>query len=498
MSNNQNSNIQPEENEIDEVVFNESYEAEEVESTVITPEESLVEEPVAMVELSEDYEDEDELDRIPLDETTNQSSTNQSRNQRTSKKNKKPVGLGVTAMILGILSILLFCNPILGLVLGAVAVVLGIVASARGNGKQMGNAGIIMGVISLLCYLVIFIIFGGVFHNVNKFDVELTDTAWRRTTDGSVLYLYSDGTFIDVEKEGDFTDNFYSGTYDILAYEETGISFSGIEANYDTEYSYDVHLYVDTYVSDGEERNNIANTIQYLFLFDVKYADGDVVSVCAHDTERYGNIYPVKETVLIYPSNDNVYIPGNATDESATETEASTESITETETEVSTEATTETETEASTEGTTETTTEVTSEATTEVSTEPVTEATTEASTEPATETTTEVNTEATTDTENEATTTTEATGDNDSLWGDMEDFFEDAKDEFDEFSSSASEEWEDNSEEFNSVFDEASSAFDEASSAIDEIEEQIDTNKIQQFFQGIIKAIQDWLSKWGF
>lgn len=493
MSDNQNSNIQPEENEIDEVVFNESYEAEEVESTVITPEEPLVEEPVAMVELSEDYEDEDELDRIPLEETTIQSSANRPRNQRTSKKDKKPVGLGVTAMILGILSILLFCNPILGLVLGAVAVVLGIVASARGNGKQMGNAGIIMGVISLLCYLVIFIIFGGVFHNVNKFDVELTDTAWRRTTDGSVLYLYSDGTFIDVEKEGDFTDNFYSGTYDILAYEETGISFSGIEANYDTEYSYDVHLYVDTYVSDGEERDNIANTIQYLFLFDEKYADGDVVSVCAHDTERYGNIYPVKETVLIYPSNDNVYIPGNATDESATETEASTES------------TTEIEMEASTESETETETEVTSEATTEVSTEPVTESTTEASIEPATETTTEVNTEATTDTENEATITTEATGDNDSFWGDMEDFFEDAKDEFDEFSSSASEEWEDNSEEFNSVFDEASSmadeassAFDEASSAIDEIEEQIDTNKIQQFFQGIIKAIQDWLSKWGF
>ncbi len=497
MSDNQNSNIQPEENEIDEVVFNESYEAEEVESTVITPEEPLVEEPVAMVELSEDYEDEDELDRIPLDETTNQPSTNRSRNQRTSKKNKKPVGLGVTAMILGILSILLFCNPILGLVLGAVAVVLGIVASARGNGKQMGNAGIITGVISLLCYLVIFIIFGGVFHNVNKFDVELTDTAWRRTTDGSVLYLYSDGTFIDVEKEGDFTDNFYSGTYDILAYEETGISFSGIEANYDTEYSYDVHLYVDTYVSDGEERDNIANTIQYLFLFEEKYSDGDVVSVCAHDTERYGNIYPVKETVLIYPSNDNVYIPGNTTDESATETEASTEATTETETEASTEPATETTSEVISETTTETTTEA--------STEPVTEAATEASTEPVTETTTEVSTETTTEAENETEVTTEATGDNDSFWGDMEDFFEDAKDEFDEFSSSASEEWEDNSEEINSVFDEASSmadeassAFDEASSAIDEIGEQIDTNKIQQFFQSIIKAIQDWLSKWGF
>ena len=152
MNENKDKNIQSEENLEAEVVFNEAYDAKEVESTVITEEEEVLGQ--------EDFEDEDELDRIPLENeptmqevltevsnTANDSKSHQMNstgipgreNGQSSGSEKKEYGLGVTAMILGILSILLFCIPFFGIVLGAVSIVLGIVASAKNNGKKNGT-----------------------------------------------------------------------------------------------------------------------------------------------------------------------------------------------------------------------------------------------------------------------------------------------------------------------------------------------------------------------
>lgn len=415
MSENQNNHSSERDRESDaDVVFDESYDAGEVESVVLSDPDG-----------KEEFEDEDELDRIPL---------------------KQEYGLGLTAMILGIISILGFCVPVIGLVLATVSLVLGIVAAAKNNGKKMGISGIIMGSIVLLSYLVIFIFFGGVFGMVSKNQDRLTDTAWRRTTDGSVLYLYSDGTFIDVEQEGVFTDNFYSGTYDILSYEDTGLDFVVLEGQYDTDYAYDVYLYVNTYVKDGTEREDIAGTIRYLYLFERDYDTGDVVDVCTHDATQYGAVYPVKETNMAFPTIGNQYIS------SMEEAEPDT-SITEEEPDAS----------------------ITEE-------EPLQ---------------TEEQTGESTEAEN---TTAENTATN-SFW---DDFSSSMSEEWEK----NSEEWERNSESISSAAEnissvaenissaaeEASSEAEEASSAVEEIKENLDVNGIWKFFQNIFQWFQDLFS----
>ncbi|MDE7366200.1 MAG: tripartite tricarboxylate transporter TctB family protein, partial [Lachnospiraceae bacterium] len=390
------------------------------------------------------YEHDDELDRIPLEqEPTLTAKVNPNAKQKEESRNPE-YGLGLTAMILGILSILGFCIPPLGLVLATVAFILGIVAAAKNNGKKMGVSGIIMGVIVLLSYLVTFIFFDGMFGMISRNQDRLTDTAWRRTTDGSVLYLYKDGTFIDVEQEGVFTDNFFSGTYDILSYEDTGLHFTGLEEAYNTDYAYDVYLYVNTYVSNGEEREDIAGTIRYLYLFERSYETGDAVDVCAHDSSQYGSVYPVKETRMEYPTIGNQYIAGTEGEGSDTEiSEVSSDDITDTVTEEMTESQTETG-------------------------ESITGDTNVGSTE----------------------TGSGSIGTNDP-WGGIGSWIQDSKEDIEDFNASVSEEFEKNSENISSAMEDVSSAAEEASSAIEDIGQSVDGNSIWSFFQKIFQWIQD-------
>lgn len=458
------------ETELDtEVVFNEAWDGEEVESLDLTEE-----------NVHDTYEDEDELDRIPLEqeptmqevvaelqqekgnsEPIHGTGTNQGTKGKEGSR-KQEYGLGLTAMILGILSILGFCIPPVGLVLATVSFILGIVSAARNNGKKMGISGIIMGIIVLLSYLVTFIFFDGVFGIISRNQDRLTDTAWRRTTDGSVLYLYKDGTFIDVEQEGVFTDNFYSGTYDILTYEDTGLHFTGLEGTYNTDYAYDVYLYVNTYVSNGEEREDIAGTIRYLYLFKRSYETGDAVDVCAHDSTQYGSVYPVKETRMEYPVLGNQYIAGTEAEGSDTESsEGSGDDITDTAAEEITESVT-VPTEASQTETSQTETEA------PVSGETVTG-------DPAVESTE---------------TGSGSTG-SDSPWGGISDWIQDSKEEMEDFNASVSEEIEKNSENISSAIEEAGSAVEEASSAVEDIGQNVDGDSIWKFFQKIFQWLRD-------
>ena len=159
----------------------------------------------------EDIIDEDEwLEEDVSGEQSVEPAKNEPKTGTETDSKKPEYALGIAAMALGILSLLLFCIPVLGLVLATVAIILGIVAAARDNGKKMGISGIVMGSIGMLSYLIIILFFGGVLSSVNQNRDYFSGTAWRNTTDGSVLYLYSDGTFIDVEQEGVFSDNFYA------------------------------------------------------------------------------------------------------------------------------------------------------------------------------------------------------------------------------------------------------------------------------------------------
>lgn len=344
---------------------------------------------------------------------------------------KKVRGFGIAAMILGILSILLICVQPFGVVLAVAAVVLGILGVVKAQGKGMATSGIVMGGISLVTGVIILIFFGSIFQNTFGSADELSGTAWRKGADGSVLYLYKDGTFIHVDRENDFTDNFYSGTYMVCDYKDSGVRSQEIENTYDTDSVYELKLYVTMYVEDGKEQENISGTMQYMYAFQKKYHKGDVVQVCAHDREMFGSFYPVVETELKKPVIGNQYVPGLTEDSS--ETEISTTETPKTEAPTTEAVTTET---ASTEvpttgGTTEapeteapTTEAVTTEtASTEVPTTggttetpkteaPTTEGTTEAPTTEATETT---ETPATEDTATEETTeTTEETSTEDS------------------------------------------------------------------------------------
>ena len=305
---------------------------------------------------------------------------------------KKVRGFGIAAMILGILSILLICVQPFGVVLAVAAVVLGILGVVKTQGKGMATSGIVMGGISLVTGVIILIFFGSIFQHAFGAADELSGTAWRKGADGSVLYLYKDGTFIHVDRENDFTDNFYSGTYMVCDYKDSGVRSQEIENTYDTDSVYELKLYVTMYVEDGKEQENISGTMQYMYAFQKKYHKGDVVQVCAHDREMFGSFYPVVETELKKPVIGNQYVPGLTGDSSETEISTTEAVTTETaSTEVpTTGGTTETpKTEApTTEGTTEAPTTETTEttetpATEDTATEGTTEATEEASTEEA-------------------------------------------------------------------------------------------------------------------
>ncbi len=227
---------------------------------------------------------------------------------------------------------------------------------------------------------------------------------------GSVLYLYKDGTFIHVDRENDFTDNFYSGTYMVCDYKDSGVRSQEIENTYDTDSVYELKLYVTMYVEDGKEQENISGTMQYMYAFQKKYHKGDVVQVCAHDREMFGSFYPVVETELKKPVIGNQYVPGLTEDSSETEistTEAGTTGTVSTEVPTTGTTTEAPETEAPTTEAVTTETASTEVPTTGGTTEtpkteaPTTEGTTEA---PTTETTETTETPATEDTATEGTT----------------------------------------------------------------------------------------------
>ncbi len=330
---------------------------------------------------------------------------------------KKVRGFGIAAMILGILSILLICVQPFGVVLAVAAVVLGILGVVKTQGKGMATSGIVMGGISLVTGVIILIFFGSIFQNTFGSADELSGTAWRKGADGSVLYLYKDGTFIHVDRENDFTDNFYSGTYMVCDYKDSGVRSQEIENTYDTDSVYELKLYVTMYVEDGKEQENISGTMQYMYAFQKKYHKGDVVQVCAHDREMFGSFYPVVETELKKPVIGNQYVPGLTEDSS--ETEISTTEAPETEAPTTEAETTET---ASTEvpttgGTTETpkTEAPTTDGTTEAPTTeaPTTEATETTETSATEDTATEETTETTEETSTEESTTEEASTEED-------------------------------------------------------------------------------------
>lgn len=79
---------------------------------------------------------------------------------------KKPSGLAITALILGIAAFLTGLVPVLGLLLGATAIVLGILALRAHQSKGLGITGIVLGAIAALTSLLMTIGMIGAFNSV--------------------------------------------------------------------------------------------------------------------------------------------------------------------------------------------------------------------------------------------------------------------------------------------------------------------------------------------
>ena len=494
--------------------------SEMTDATQSSPEKTeVVQNDAEMPEAVQHDEEETDVFQNDMDTPYYVPHNNVSSNGETKRINneKKSKATGIVAMILGILAIILFCVPGVGQILALAALIVGINSAVKGKGRKMGITGIILGAISIVATIVMILISSGVFERKDLNKEMMSNAAWQRIDDGSVLYLYNDGTFIHVDQAGVFTDNFYAGTYNILDYDDAKLDFSAIEKKYNTDYAYDVYLYVNQYVNNGVESENIVGTIRCLYIFDRKYEDGDVISMCSHDSGSYSEVSAAKRIDIAYPTIGNRYEPAETTEtDTTTEADETTESETEAQTEdknteastektetgdseaateastEKTEATTEASTEK-TEATTEASTErVTTEATTEASTERVTtETTTEASTEHVTtETTTENTTESTTESGTEATTETTTEATTEETTGETS---EDASTEEITTESDTEESTEGTSEDdgFGDWEEEASSAVDEIEDAIDDIDEEA-INDFIEFIKNIWKSIWDF------
>lgn len=72
-------------------------------------------------------------------------------NQNTNVPQEGPKGLAIASMVLGILGVVFFCVPILNLILGLLALILGGVSLVKkAAGKGMAIAGLVCGILATI------------------------------------------------------------------------------------------------------------------------------------------------------------------------------------------------------------------------------------------------------------------------------------------------------------------------------------------------------------
>ena len=76
-------------------------------------------------------------------------------NQGVQQGEKKPIGFSVTAMVLGILSIVTFCIWYLSILCGILGIVFGVLGRKKEEKNGMATAGLIMGIISVSLWAIL-------------------------------------------------------------------------------------------------------------------------------------------------------------------------------------------------------------------------------------------------------------------------------------------------------------------------------------------------------
>ena len=81
------------------------------------------------------------------------------KNVADNKPNGEGKGFAITALVLGIASLVLFCIPYVAILCAIAAIVFGVIGLKRA-GKGMAIAGLILGIVALILY--VFVILGSV------------------------------------------------------------------------------------------------------------------------------------------------------------------------------------------------------------------------------------------------------------------------------------------------------------------------------------------------
>ena len=64
---------------------------------------------------------------------------------------KESKGLSIAAMVLGIISVVLFCYPYISIPCALLAIIFGVIGMKKG-GRGMGIAGLVLGIVALALY----------------------------------------------------------------------------------------------------------------------------------------------------------------------------------------------------------------------------------------------------------------------------------------------------------------------------------------------------------
>jgi hypothetical protein len=75
------------------------------------------------------------------------------------RRQPEGTGMAVASLVLGILSVVLFCVWYLGVPMAILAIIFGTLNKSK-DGKSMATAGIVLGIVSLALFLVVVVIIG--------------------------------------------------------------------------------------------------------------------------------------------------------------------------------------------------------------------------------------------------------------------------------------------------------------------------------------------------
>ncbi len=282
----------------------------------------------------------------------------------TDSVNKGSSALGIVSMVFGILSIVCCCSVCIGVIMSIVAVICGIIhLNKKGAGKGFGIAGIITGALGLLLSIVMLVIFifmpddsgtDYIFeddydYNYDEdydydynYDEVYTEEAvtdyseyiygqWLiESGSGTATYvLNEDGTWGWYKDYNDMSDNYYAGSGMTVYSGQEAFDYYGMDASEldhmgtDSDRFFCFQLYVDTYISGGEDKSAQYSADDYfsVALYLDEYDTDSAILVNMDSADQYnvvrmsgasidsGDDSLIFEEYSMYDGQASIYLP---------------------------------------------------------------------------------------------------------------------------------------------------------------------------------------------